>query len=656
MRFRLVVFIWVLLSMTSVSWAQLIIEVTKYPPLLPSTPGLFIAGDFNNWNPGDPAYILKKQPNGTYSITLPDSLSHFEYKFTQGSWMTVEGNANGLSRPNRIYDRNTEKTPSHIQTTIDNWEQKPAYRFIVTEIPANTPHDAQLFISGNFNKWHAGDPTLRLQKQVDGTYRVTVYSDLDRLEFKFTRGDWDSVEGKESGKARPNRVIFRHENIDNKAIDVQILSWEDLSGTFNFYSIYDLLLLFSAFQGLLLLIAIPTIQNYNQAANRLLLVLLGLSSFCIAMRVIGSYRDVAQAYTKMLLLPDFILFTYAPLFYLYIQRLLYRPGRALRTWYYHFIPAGVQALVYLPFFLTRGKQFQLDVVNLDWTIRLLFLGSGFLGLLFNSWYWVKCRRVIQHYQREYETSHSFEHNIHYLYTVQSIQAICLILWTAFFVIIGISQLFAFDVLTNAAGFADAIWLVFSTITYFLGYYAIHQPEIFKVHISAEPATLFNTPPVQSLAAAVPENPTDQPAAGALPDTVQESSSPALDTAPPKAEPIPDNELTVLKEQVETYLLRHKPYSNPNLTINELASKLKMQPYLLSKVINEGFDKNFFDFINYYRVEELKKRLEDPRFKHYTLLSQAFEVGFNSKTAFNRAFKKITQQTPSEYLSAVREAA
>ena len=652
MRLRFVVVFWALWLMTSVSWAQLTVEVVSYPPLRPSAPGLFIAGDFNNWNPGDPAYMLKKQPNGSYSILLPDSLTNFEYKFTQGSWMTVEGNIQGLNRPNRAYNRSTESEPNHIRLTIENWEQKPAYRFVITEIPANTPHDAQLFISGNFSNWNAGDKALQLKKQVDGTYRVSVYTDLDRLEFKFTRGNWDSVEGKESGKARPNRIIFRHDNIDNKAIEIRILSWEDLSGTFNFYSIYDLLLLFSAFQGLLLLIAIPTIQNYNWAANRWLLILLGLSAFAISVQVIGSYRDVAQAYTKMLLLPDFILFTYAPLFYLYIQRLLYRPGRSLRNWYYHFIPAGIQALVYLPFFLTRSKQFQLDVVNQDWSVSLLFLGSGFLGLLFNSWYWIRCRKVIQHYQREYETSHSFEHNIQYLYTVQSIQSICLILWASLFLVLGTSQFFSFDVLTIAAGFVDAIWLVFSTITYFLGYFAIHQPEIFKVQASRQPEKLFETTPALPLL-----NPGPLTASDTI-DLVDVDTAiqPVLEVVPSKAEPLPDSELILLKEQVETYLLRNKPYSNPNLTINELASKLKMQPYLLSKVINDGFNKNFFDFINYYRVEELKKRLEDPRFKHYTLLSQAFEVGFNSKTAFNRAFKKITRQTPSEYLSTVREAA
>nr|WP_231403018.1 AraC family transcriptional regulator [Hymenobacter guriensis] len=99
---------------------------------------------------------------------------------------------------------------------------------------------------------------------------------------------------------------------------------------------------------------------------------------------------------------------------------------------------------------------------------------------------------------------------------------------------------------------------------------------------------------------------------------------------------------------------HKPYLNPSLTIHELAGGLQLPPHVLSKVINEGFGQNFFDFVNAYRVEEFKQLMTTPRAQQYTLLALALEVGFNSKSAFNRAFKKQTDQTPREYFSGVRE--
>lgn len=96
------------------------------------------------------------------------------------------------------------------------------------------------------------------------------------------------------------------------------------------------------------------------------------------------------------------------------------------------------------------------------------------------------------------------------------------------------------------------------------------------------------------------------------------------------------------------MLKEKPFLNPNLTLNDLATLIKTPSHNVSKVIREGYQKNFFDFINWYRIEEFKNYVNLPKYQNYTLLGIAFEVGFNSKTAFNRAFKKMTGQTPSEY--------
>jgi AraC-like DNA-binding protein len=74
----------------------------------------------------------------------------------------------------------------------------------------------------------------------------------------------------------------------------------------------------------------------------------------------------------------------------------------------------------------------------------------------------------------------------------------------------------------------------------------------------------------------------------------------------------------------------------------------MSPNHLSQVINQLEGKNFFDFVNAYRVEEVKRKMADDRSKKLTLLAIALESGFNSKTSFNMVFKKMTGQTPSQY--------
>ncbi len=93
----------------------------------------------------------------------------------------------------------------------------------------------------------------------------------------------------------------------------------------------------------------------------------------------------------------------------------------------------------------------------------------------------------------------------------------------------------------------------------------------------------------------------------------------------------------------------KPYLNPELTLDELAEKVKIQPHLLSQVINTIEEKSFYDYINLKRVESFKKAVAIPENRKYTLLALAFECGFSSKTTFNRNFKNATGQTPSVYL-------
>ncbi|ASK30182.1 AraC family transcriptional regulator [Chryseobacterium sp. T16E-39] len=96
------------------------------------------------------------------------------------------------------------------------------------------------------------------------------------------------------------------------------------------------------------------------------------------------------------------------------------------------------------------------------------------------------------------------------------------------------------------------------------------------------------------------------------------------------------------------LNEEKPFINPNLTLNELAELLKVHPNYLSQVINSRENKNFYELINEKRIEEFLNKIVEPESKQYTFLAIAFDCGFNSKTSFNRNFKKYTGVTPTEY--------
>jgi AraC-like DNA-binding protein len=104
----------------------------------------------------------------------------------------------------------------------------------------------------------------------------------------------------------------------------------------------------------------------------------------------------------------------------------------------------------------------------------------------------------------------------------------------------------------------------------------------------------------------------------------------------------------LNEKIIQYLKSNKPYMNSEYSLQMMVDDLKIPRHKLSQVINSSQKKNFFKFINEFRVEEVKEKLCNPAYKNYTILGIALECGFNSKTSFNRIFKEATGLTPTEY--------
>lgn len=99
----------------------------------------------------------------------------------------------------------------------------------------------------------------------------------------------------------------------------------------------------------------------------------------------------------------------------------------------------------------------------------------------------------------------------------------------------------------------------------------------------------------------------------------------------------------------------KHYLNSKLSIQDLAIKLQIPTYHLTQIINEKLKKNFYTFINEFRIEEAKERLLDKKYNHFTLLAIAYESGFNSKSSFNTLFKNSTGYTPGEYRKKFSES-
>lgn len=185
---------------------------------------------------------------------------------------------------------------------------------------------------------------------------------------------------------------------------------------------------------------------------------------------------------------------------------------------------------------------------------------------------------------------------------------------------------------------DTWWyfLVFAILFYYIaisGYAnSVETKVAFKPHLlTYRPTLLLNY--ISSFTATQPET--------------EEAEIIEIET-PSKEQPA-DEILAEWKPKLLRLMQVEKIYGDPELSLTQVAKQLQSNPSFISMVVNRGFGLNFNDFINQFRIEEVKKMFSNGEHKKQTLLGIAFECGFNSKATFNRAFKKATGLSPKEWI-------
>lgn len=113
-------------------------------------------------------------------------------------------------------------------------------------------------------------------------------------------------------------------------------------------------------------------------------------------------------------------------------------------------------------------------------------------------------------------------------------------------------------------------------------------------------------------------------------------------------PLTKTDIERYLKKMTAYMKSEKPYLDPGLSLTDLANQLSIPARQMSQIINQSLHKNFFNFVNSYRIEEAKRYLSDHSNGKRTVLEILYEVGFNSKSSFNDIFKKYTGMTPTEY--------
>ena len=114
----------------------------------------------------------------------------------------------------------------------------------------------------------------------------------------------------------------------------------------------------------------------------------------------------------------------------------------------------------------------------------------------------------------------------------------------------------------------------------------------------------------------------------------------------------ENESSKLSIQLAQLMQEEKLYTEPDLSLSQLATRMDISLHEISWLLNKEIGKNFYQYVNHFRIEEAKELLQSPGHQHLNILAIGFTAGFNSKTAFNSAFKKMVGMTPADFRNLV----
>lgn len=356
----------------------------------------------------------------------------------------------------------------------------------------------------------------------------------------------------------------------------------------------DVILIMAAVQGFFLSFILLKIKKGNRFANRVLSVLLGVVSLSIvgylAIFVFQEWPMRAMAFL------DTLAYTYAPLIYLYFRVVISPPIKNAKVIGLLFLPA------LLHFF------FSLYIVSLSETALEEYAASGSLkiGMAISFMVFIGCStycivmsiRLLYKFREQAARVASFRYNVNYF----SIFLVALCVGYLISIVFALHTFFGIQFFSFTGFYIG--WMIVPFLVYGITYVIMCNPEALQIEY--------------------------------LP--LQKNTS-----------QISEDEMTSYHNCLSQYMEVEQVYLNPKLTLQELALGIKISTNKLSKLINTRYACNFYDFVNQYRIEAFVEKLNNNEHETQTFMALAYDVGFNSKTTFNKMFKKIYGTTPRAYL-------
>jgi AraC-like DNA-binding protein len=320
------------------------------------------------------------------------------------------------------------------------------------------------------------------------------------------------------------------------------------------------------------------------------------------------YRDI------LFYVPFQQLFLLPPLLFFYVKNLLNNQYRFQREDWKHFLPAGFY-FIYIVMVGVYDKliigEYYFYANERDKDFDLWYQLTGFVSMVY---YLLLSLRLYDRYKRKNCETTSFADSVLYSWLLQFLVAFLLLL---------VIRLLFFILNPEWANFGGKYWyyLTFSMLYYFIALsgftHAVKSGLQITYNQSSEYLTERNYDKVNDTEIVL---------------NINQLSA----------------EEERLKKQLEKLMSIDKLFRNPLLTLFDVAKIMNSTPKNISRIVNNGFDLNFNDFVNGYRIQDVIERVKASETDYKTLLGIALDAGFNSKSTFNRAFKKHINKTPKAY--------
>jgi AraC-like DNA-binding protein len=359
-----------------------------------------------------------------------------------------------------------------------------------------------------------------------------------------------------------------------------------------------------AAQGFLLSIFLFK-KKENKIANRLLAVTMLFFSLDLVLEAAAVTEDI-KAYPLLIGLMQTLPYLYGPSIYLYV--LFITSGIKSFSYRYvlHYLPFVLVQVYGLFFFYFESTSYQLNLVYIETEMPWHVLLVSYVTPIYGGVYIALAVYEGFKFNRELKNRFSSidKHNLSWV-TFLAVGSV--LLWVIAIFMTSLQLIYGKEIRPELVSY-----LAISVFIYAMAYKGLRQPEVIVFDKGIDNFEIN-----------------------------EKSKSYKKSGLNDKSAELHVN--TLLKLMNET-----KPYKNEKLSLADLSKLVGISAHNLSEIINTRIEKNFYDFINSYRVEEAKKLIEEDKTSRYSILSHGLEAGFSSKSAFYSAFKKFTSMTPAQF--------